>query len=203
MATKTLRTATYMRVSTQDQCVESQRRELRQFIETRDDLELVVEYEDVISGVTERRAQLDELMLAAKQRKLDAVVFFDLSRLTRRGISHAIGLLDDFKKANVKPICFSYPMLDFTDESGMGEVIACLLAWMASQERMMLQRRIRAGMEKAKATGTKSGAPIGRPKISATKQSKIRSMRRAGSSYGEICKMLKVSKSVAFKYGKA
>ena len=63
--------------------------------------------------------------------KLDAVVFFDLSRLTRKGISHAVKLLDEWKTAGVKPICFSFPALDFTDESGTGELIACLLAWQA------------------------------------------------------------------------
>jgi DNA invertase Pin-like site-specific DNA recombinase len=124
-----LRTAIYMRVSTQDQSVESQRHELKRFVEARDDLELVGEYEDVISGVTEKRAQLDELMLAARQRRIDAVVFFDFTRLTRKGIQHALELLRQWREANVSPICYSFPMLDFSDDSGTGEVIAALLAW--------------------------------------------------------------------------
>ena len=40
-----LRTAIYMRVSTQDQSVESQRHELRRFIEARDGLVLVGTYQ--------------------------------------------------------------------------------------------------------------------------------------------------------------
>ena len=52
-----LKTAIYMRVSTQDQCVDSQRQELLKFIEKRDDLELAGEYADVISGVREKRAE--------------------------------------------------------------------------------------------------------------------------------------------------
>ena len=81
-----LKTAIYMRVSTQDQCVDSQRHELLQFIEKRDDLELAGEYADVISGTREKREQLDRLMIDARQRKIDVVVFFDLSRhwLARR-----------------------------------------------------------------------------------------------------------------------
>ena len=124
-----LRTAIYMRVSTQDQSVESQRFELRRFIENRDDLELVGEYEDVISGVTEKREQLDELMKAGRQHRIDAVVFFDFTRLTRKGIQHALDLLGQWREAKVRPICYSFPMLDFSDESGTGEVIAALLAW--------------------------------------------------------------------------
>ena len=71
------------------------------------------------------------------------VLFFDLSRLTRKGLSHAIGLLDEWQQAGVKPICFAYPGLDFTDDSGIGKVMAAMLAWMAEQERKMLVRRIR------------------------------------------------------------
>ena len=195
--------AIYMRISTHDQSVESQRHELRKFIEARDDLELAAEYADVISGTREKREQLDRLMIDARQRKIDVIVFFDLSRLTRKGISHAIGLLDEWQQAGVKPICFAYPMLDFTDDSGIGKVMAAMLAWMAEQERKMIVRRIKAGMDKAKAMGTRSGAPIGRPKITAEQQSSIRSLRREGQSYGAISKQLELSKSVVFRYAKA
>ena len=58
-----LKTAIYMRVSTADQCVDSQRQELLQFIEKRDDLELAGEYADVISGTREKRENLDRLMV--------------------------------------------------------------------------------------------------------------------------------------------
>ena len=68
-----LKTAVYMRVSTADQCVDSQRQELLQFIEKRDDLELAGEYSDIISGVREKRVELDRLMTDARQQKLDAV----------------------------------------------------------------------------------------------------------------------------------
>jgi DNA invertase Pin-like site-specific DNA recombinase len=151
-----LKTAIYMRVSTQDQCVDSQRQELLQFIKKRKDLELSGEYADVISGTREKREQLDRLMVDARQRKIDVVVFFDLSRLTRKGISHAIGLLDEWKQAGVKPICYAYPMLDFTDDSGMGEMMAAMLAWMAEQERKIV-KRVKAGLAARKAKGLRLG----------------------------------------------
>ena len=158
-----LKTAIYMRVSTQDQCVDSQRQELLKFIEKRDDLELAGEYADVISGVREKRAELDRLIIDSKQRKIDAVLFFDLTRLTRKGIGHAIKILGDWKDAKVKPICYAYPMLDFTDDSGMGEMMAAMMAWMAAQERQMIQKRIRAGLAARKAKGGRLGrAPLPR-----------------------------------------
>ena len=67
----------------------------------------------------------------------------------------------------------------------------------------MLKRRIKAGMDKAKALGTRSGAPIGRPRITAEQQSGIRSLRREGRSYREISERLELSKSVVYRYLKA
>ena len=189
-----LKTAIYMRVSTQDQCVDSQRQELLEFIEKRDDLELAGEYADVISGVREKRVELDRLMIDARQRKIDVVVFFDLSRLTRKGLSHAIGLLDEWQAVGVRPICYSYPMLDFTDEAGIGKVMVALLAWMAEQERKMIQRRIKAGLAARRAKGKR----LGRAPLSTTIQGKARRLRETGMSYAEIGKALKISKGSAF-----
>ena len=191
---RALKTAIYMRVSTQDQCVDSQRQELLKFIEKRDDLELAGEYADVISGVREKRAELDRLIIDAKQRKIDAVLFFDLSRLTRKGIGHAIKILGDWKDAKVKPICYAYPMLDFTDDSGMGEMMAAMMAWMAAQERQMIQKRIRAGLAARKAKGGRLGrAPLPMKTVSHAQR-----LRETGLSYAEIGKALKISKGSAF-----
>ena len=100
-------------------------------------------------------------MIDARQRKIDVVLFFDLSRLTRKGLSHAIGLLDEWQQAGVKPICYAYPMLDFTDDAGIGKVMAAMLAWMAEQERKTIVRRVKAGLaaRKAKAGITEAGVP--------------------------------------------
>ena len=189
-----LKTAIYMRVSTAEQSVDSQRRELVDFIERRDDLELVGEYADVISGTREKREHLDRLMVDARQRKVDVVVFFDLSRLTRKGLSHAIGLLDEWQQAGVKPICYQYPMLDFTDEAGIGKVMAAMLAWMAQQEREMIRRRIKAGLAARKAKGKR----LGRVPLSMVTRSQARLLRGEGLSYAEIGKRLKISKGSAF-----
>ena len=194
-----LKTAIYMRVSTADQSVDSQRQELLEFIERRDDLELVGEYADVISGTREKREQLDRLMIDARQRKIDVVVFFDLSRLTRKGLSHAINLLDEWQQAGVKPICYSYPMLDFTDDAGIGKVMAAMLAWMAEQERKMIVRRIKAGLAARKAKGKR----LGRVPLPMKTVNHARRLRAEGLSYSAIGTKLKISKGSAFNACKA
>ena len=194
-----LKTAIYMRVSPADQSVDSQRQELMEFIERRADLELAGEYADVISGTREKREQLDRLMIDARQRKIDVVVFFDLSRLTRKGLSHAINLLDEWQQAGVKPICYAYPGLDFTDEAGIGKVMAALLAWMAEQERKMIQRRIKAGLAARKAKGKR----LGRVPLPMKTVNHARRLRQDGLSFAAIGQRLKISKGSAYNACKA
>ncbi len=194
-----LKTAIYMRVSTADQSVDSQRQELMEFIGRRADLELVGEYADVISGTREKRDQLDRLMIDARQRKIDVVVFFDLSRLTRKGLSHAINLLDEWQQAGVKPICYSYPGLDFTDDAGIGKVMAAMLAWMAEQERKMIQRRIKAGLAARKAKGKR----LGRVPLPMKTVNHARRLRQDGLSFAAIGQRLKISKGSAYNACKA
>ena len=133
-------------------------------------------------------------MVDARQRKIDVVVFFDLSRLTREGISHAIGLLDEWKQASVKLICYAYPMLDFTDDSGMGEMMAAMLAWMAEQKRKMIVRRVKAGL----AAGEARGSRLGHIPLPMKTVNHARRLRQEGLSYAAINKRLKISKGSAF-----
>ena len=138
-------------------------------------------------------------MIDARQQKIDVVLFFDLSRLTRKGLSHAIGLLDEWQQAGVKPICYAYPMLDFTDDAGIGKVMAAMLAWMAEQERKMIVRRIKSGLAARKAKGLR----LGRVPLPMKTVNHARRLRQEGLSYAAIGKQLKISKGSAFKICKA
>jgi DNA invertase Pin-like site-specific DNA recombinase len=50
----------------------------------------------------------------------------------------------------------------------------------AEFERGMIQERVRAGMARAKAKGTKSGNAIGRPSVSGAIENRIRELRAEG-----------------------
>jgi DNA invertase Pin-like site-specific DNA recombinase len=84
-----------------------------------------------------------------------------------------------------------------------GKLTFTVLAAIAEFEREMIRERVKTGMANAKRAGTKSGNPIGRPRISAAKQSRIRTMRKDGVSYARISKQLGLAKSVVFRYVKA
>jgi DNA invertase Pin-like site-specific DNA recombinase len=57
-------------------------------------------------------------------------------------------------------------------------------AWggLAEFERAMIQERVRAGLRRAKAQGTKSGKPCGRPKVEASTETAIKAALATGDS---------------------
>jgi DNA invertase Pin-like site-specific DNA recombinase len=57
-----------------------------------------------------------------------------------------------------------------------------MLGVFAEFERAMIQERVRAGLARARAQGTKSGNPIGRPSIAETLVERIREARSRGLS---------------------
>ncbi len=65
----------------------------------------------------------------------------------------------------------------------------------AEFERAMIRERVQAGLERAKKHGTKSGKPVGRPKVNGKKQRAILAARAEGKSYNAIMAELGVGKS--------
>ena len=73
----------------------------------------------------------------------------------------------------------------------------------AEFERGMIQERVRAGLARAKAKGTKSGNPIGRPAVGAKVEDRIRSLRAEGLGMLKIAKLLGCGVSVVQRFDAA
>ena len=73
----------------------------------------------------------------------------------------------------------------------MGEAMFAICAAMAQLERRIIQELVVAGLEHAKAKGTKSGAPIGRPRA-LFDRSQVVQRRAAGESWRDIAVALGV-----------
>lgn len=65
-----------------------------------------------------------------------------------------------------------------------------MLGVFAEFERSMIQERVRSGLARARAHGTKSGRPIGRPRVSPAIEDRIRRARRKN------CGMLKIAREL-------
>ena len=94
-----MKAAIYARVSTLDQEPENQLQELRRYVEARS--WTAAEYVDRgVSGATDRRPALDQLLVDARRRRFDVVVCWRLDRLGRN-LRHLITLLDELQALGV------------------------------------------------------------------------------------------------------
>jgi DNA invertase Pin-like site-specific DNA recombinase len=159
-----MRAAIYSRVSTSDkgQDPEVQACQLREFVQ-RMDWKLVAEYQDHESGSRTNRAGFQRMLADASERKFDVLVFWALDRLTREGVGKTLDELRRLNGYGIKWRSLKEPELDTT--TAHGELLVSVFSYIARAERQRLQERVNAGIAKARVKGTKSGKPIGRPRI--------------------------------------
>jgi DNA invertase Pin-like site-specific DNA recombinase len=123
-----MRVALYTRVSTsgKGQDTEVQARELREYSERRG-WTIVEEYADNgISGKTESRPSLDEMMKAARRRKFDVVLCWKLDRIGR-SLKHLVNFLAELEAVGVAFVSYS-DNLDLSTPQGrlMFQVIGAM-----------------------------------------------------------------------------
>jgi DNA invertase Pin-like site-specific DNA recombinase len=172
------RVGIYLRVSTGDQTVENQRQALRAAAEHRG-WTVVDEFVDQgIGGARgrDKRPALDRLLKAVVRRKIDIVAAWSVDRLGR-SLQDLVLFLGELKAAGVD-LYLDRQAVDTTTPAG--RALFQMLGVFAEFERSIIQERINAGIARARIIGTKSGKPIGRAKIDATKEAAIRTALASG-----------------------
>ena len=175
---KPLRAALYARVSTDRQSTENQLCELRQSAQ-RQGWEVVGEFVDTgISGAKGRkdRPQLDALLKGVSRKDFDVVASWSVDRLGRSLID-LVSLLQELHSTGVDLYLHQQGINTTTPA---GKALFGMMGVFAEFERGMIQERVRSGMARAKAKGTKSGNPIGRPAVSTDIEQKILQLRSQG-----------------------
>ena len=183
-----MRAAIYARVSTTDgrQDVENQLAELRRFAATQA-WEIDKEYIDHESGGRADRREFQKLLKDAGQRRFDLVLFWALDRFTREGALDTLKYLEQLNGYGVGYRSFTEPYLD---SCGMfKDAIIAILGTIAKQERIRLSERIRAGLDRVRLQGTRSGRPIGRPRAVFRRDDAV-ALRQAGYSWRQIASRL-------------
>ena len=184
-ASKTV--ALYLRVSTGEQNVENQRRELIAAVERRG-WRIVAEFvDDGISGAKgrEKRRAFDRLHKAIVRHEFDIVAAWSVDRLGR-SLQDLVGFLGEVHGAGVDL---------YLDRQGVdtgtpaGRALFQMLGVFAEFERSIIQERIRAGITRARQNGTKSGKPFGRPRIPAHKEAKVRALLAAGNGIRKAARL--------------
>jgi len=157
------RAVLYLRVSTVDQTTANQERELRATAE-RAGWEVVKVYRDHgISGAKgrDKRPQFDALCRAAAGREFDVVMAWSVDRLGR-SLRDLVTFLDELHALKID-LFLKTQGIDTTTPGG--KAMFGMMSVFADFERAMIQERVRAGLARARESGTKTGKPIGRPRI--------------------------------------
>lgn len=183
-----MRAAVYTRVSTSDQELRNQLRDLEQFCE-RCSYKITEVYTDTVSGsVTERnRPGLKKCFEDAAKRKFDILIFWSLDRLTREGAFKTILYLQELERYGIFYKSYTEPYLDNTGI--FKEVIISLFAVMAKQERIRISERTKSGLERARSAGKK----LGRPALDQDIFNKIVTLKASGLSNRKIAQKMGIS----------
>ncbi len=160
-----------------------QLRDLRAYCAARQ-LAIVHEYIDAgQSGMKDSRPQLNELMAAARKRKLDAVIVWRFDRFAR-STRHLLAALEEFRSLGVGFISYQE---NIDTSTPLGQALFVIIAAIAELERGLICERVTAGIRNARAKGKR----LGRPR-QYVDTDRIVDMRSSGMSLREIAAALKI-----------
>ena len=187
MPKTTRRVAIYTRVSTDGQTTENQQRELEEAAR-RHGWDVVQVFTDQgISGAKGRngRPALNEMMKGVARREFDLVAAWSVDRLGR-SLQDLVGFLNELHAKNID-LYLHQQGIDTTTPAG--KAMFQMLGVFAEFERAIMQERIKAGLARAKANGTKLGRrPTPPQRIAA-----VRNAREDGLSIRKIATKYKMS----------
>ncbi len=172
--------ALHARVSTHDQhTLAMQIDALREFA-TRRGWEVIEALEEIASGAKDNRPKRQEVLKAAKQRKLDVIIVWKLDRWGR-SLVDLMSSLQELTTLGVGFVSLT-EALDLTTPAG--RAFAGFLAVFAEFERDLMRERITAGISDAH----KRGKAHGRPRAQANDAAQIRALTAQGLSQAAIAK---------------
>lgn len=180
------RVAIYVRVSTDEQTIENQRRDLRRVARQRG-WKIVATYEDNgVSGAKgrDKRPAFDQLLRDATRGQFDLVAAWSVDRLGR-SLHDLIGFLQEIHAVGVD----LYLHRQGVDTSTpAGRALFQMLGVFAEFERALIVERTRAGIARAKA----AGKHIGRPRLDRALRARVRA---AAGSNRAVARKLGISEA--------
>jgi len=184
------RVAIYLRVSTDGQTVENQRRELRVAAE-RHGWDVVAEFADEgVSGAKElgQRPGGSAMLKGLGRKDFDMIAAWSVDRLGR-SLQDLVGTLGELQAKRVD-LYLHQQGLDTSTPAG--KAMFQMMGVFAEFERAMIRERIMSGLARAREKGD---VVIGRPKIDAGKEAKIRKALTARTGILKIARTVGVGVS--------
>lgn len=187
-----MKVAIYARVSTTRQETENQLAVLREFC-ARSGYTIAREYvEEVSAGGSKTRDEFARMMIEARQRQFDLVLFWALDRFSREG---ALKTLQHLEQLSGYGVGWKSYTEQYLDSAGIfRDAIVSIIATLAKQERLRIQERVKAGMERAR----REGKQIGRqPKI--VDRQKVRNVYASTQSLRKTAEACGIGKDLVQK----
>ncbi len=143
-----------------------------------------------ISGAKgrDKRPAFDRLCKAITRRDIDVVMAWSVDRLGR-SLQDLVGFLGDLEAVGVD-LYLDRQGIDTTTPGG--KALFQMMGVFAEFERAMIRERINAGIARARKYGTRSGKPIGRPRIPKKTLAAIHAARAQGKGIKRIARDLGV-----------
>lgn len=180
------RVALYLRVSTDSQTVENQKRELMAVADRLGWTVVETLADEGISGAKgrDKRPGYDRLMQMVTRREIDMIATWSVDRLGR-SLQHLVAFLGEINDRGVD-LYLHTQGLDTSTPAG--RAMFSMLSVFSEFERSILRERIMAGLARSKAQGKRSG----RPPLDQDKADRIKRELSKGTSINAAAKKLKV-----------
>jgi DNA invertase Pin-like site-specific DNA recombinase len=178
------RVALYLRVSTDGQQTEHQRRQLME-VAAHGGWNVVHVYEDAgVSGAKgrDRRPQLDAMLKDATRKRFDLIAAWSVDRLGR-SLQDLLTFLDEIKAVGCD-LYLHQQAVDTTTPSG--RALFQMMGVFAEFERAMIRERVMVGLATAKAKGKQ----LGRPRVDRGVERQIAGLLRQGVGQIRIAKQV-------------
>ncbi len=151
-----MRIGIYARVSTDKQETGNQVDQLTDFAQ-KQGWEIAFTFVDTVTGSGKlKRPQFEKMMLAASRREFDLLLFWKLDRFSREGVRKTLQYLTQLDSWGVSWRSFQEPWFDSCGP--FKDAVISIMATLASQERIAISERTRAGLQRA----LKQGRTLGR-----------------------------------------
>ena len=177
------RVALYLRVSTDSQTVENQRRELDAVAERMGWNIVEVLADEGISGAKgrDKRKAYDRLMTMVTRKEIDLIACWSVDRLGR-SLQHLVGFLGEI---NARGVDLYLHTQGLDTSTPAGRAMFSMLSVFAEFERSILRERIMAGL-------ARSDKKSGRPPLDYLIRRKVEKALGQGMSINATAKKLKV-----------
>ncbi len=184
------RVVCYLRVSTSDQSVSSQKVQLEEYCRRRG-WTRVGWFTDSKSGFRRDRGAFNVMMDEIREGTVDILLTAKVDRLAR-SLNHLAQIIAELRTCKVALVCPSQG-IDTTESNPCAQFQLNILAAVAEFERELITERVNAGLAAAKQRGVK----LGRPERNDKRRTAIQALLRQGYSAANISRQLAIPYSSA------